>query len=553
MKKLLCIILVLITMLGTGCVEKKEKPSNVRKYLVYNLGELPSDLLMLNSDDVRQKDLLLALFEGLVREDKDGEILPAMAESFQVTEDRIGYTFKLRKDLHFSNGEDIKAVDFARFFYSILSEKDSIFSQQLYCIFGAKDFSQGKVSFDKVAIVAKDDLTLEIRLNTPNDYFINILSNPIFALRENNESLKNWKNAYSEIEYNGPFIIKDINKDGELLLSKNEKYWRANEIVSDEMLFTSIKDEEKTLADFETTEFSDTSKIDVFVSPPISEGITLSMEKKTIAVPTQSMYYLNFNLKSKEPIEDKNFRNVISAIMSKEFIIQNLSKDLAVPAINYMPYSAVSESSKVIFDVFGNRIKGTEYLQKYLASGKDEKKHELTMVYENKNLDSKIAKEIAKNLKVNLDEIAKHAKGYLDEKEYLNVNIVCKGYGKDELKEVLQQGKYDIVFSRVDEEYGDVYKFFSRWTSNSKYNLYGYNNLDYDKIIEKALLEKDNKKKIAIYNEAQEILARDLPCIPIYIVNTVICKKDNIKDIYTTKSGNLKFDYAYKDNTMVVK
>ena len=60
------------------------------------------------------------------------------------------------------------------------------------------------------------------------------------------------------------------------------------------MLFTSIKDEEKTLADFETTEYSDTSKIDVFVSPPISEVISLSMEKKTIAVPTQSMYYLNF-------------------------------------------------------------------------------------------------------------------------------------------------------------------------------------------------------------------------------------------------------------------
>ena len=64
-------------------------------------------------------------------------------------------------------------------------------------------------------------------------------------------------------------------------LLKNEKYWRANEIVSSEMLFTSIKDEEKTLADFETTESSDTSKIDVFVSPPISEVISLSMENKT--------------------------------------------------------------------------------------------------------------------------------------------------------------------------------------------------------------------------------------------------------------------------------
>ena len=112
----------------------------------------------------------------------------------------------------------------------------------------------GKVTFDKVAIVDKDDLTLEIRLNSPNDYFKNILSNPVFTLRETSMNMRNWKDSFGEIQYSGPFIIKDINEDGEISLLKNEKYWRANEIVSSEMLFTSIKDEEKTLADFETTE-----------------------------------------------------------------------------------------------------------------------------------------------------------------------------------------------------------------------------------------------------------------------------------------------------------
>ena len=66
-------------------------------------------------------------------------------------------------------------------------------------------------------------------------------------------------------------------------------------------------------------------------------------------------------------------------------------------------------------------------------------------------------------------------------------------------------------------------------------------------------MEKNNKNKIKIYNEAQEILAKDLPCIPVFIANTVICKKENVKDIYTTKSGNLIFDYAYKEDTTVVK
>ena len=544
MKKVLCIMLIFITMLTSGCVQKKVKPSNSRKYLVYNLGELPSDLLMLNNDNVREKDLLLALFEGLVREDKDGKIVPAMAEKIDVTKDKIGYTFKLRKDLHYSDGTDIKAVDFARFFHNILLEKGNIFAQQLYCIFGAKDFSMGKIGFENVGIVAKDDLTLEIRLNSPNENFINILSNPVFTLRENSTNIKDWKDSYGEIQYSGPFIIKEVNKDGEITLLKNEKYWRAHEIVSSEMLFTSIKDEEKALADFETTQYSATSKIDVLVSPPISEVSSLSKEKKTEVKPSQSMYYLNFNLKAKDSIGKKesidkkepvdiNFRNAIGAIIDRELIIENISEDLAVPTMNYTPFTSLNNNSgKVIFNASLNKIKGLQYLK----NSNYEKKQKLTMVYESENFDTKISKEIAKNIK-----------------EYLGVNVVCEGYKKDDLKKVLKSGNYNIVFSRNDEEYEDVYKFFSKWTTYSKDNIYGYKNSDYDKTIEKALIEKDNKNKVTIYNQAQKILAKDLPCIPIYIANTVICKKENIKDIYTTKSGNLIFDYAYKDNKTAAK
>ena len=79
------------------------------------------------------------------------------------------------------------------------------------------------------------------------------------------------------------------------------------------------------------------------------------------------MYYLTFNLKTKDSVKDNNFRNAISAIISKEFIIQTISKDLAVPAINYTPSSTINDNnSKLIFDVFGNKDKGIKYLKEYL-------------------------------------------------------------------------------------------------------------------------------------------------------------------------------------------
>ncbi|MCB2292912.1 peptide ABC transporter substrate-binding protein [Clostridium algoriphilum] len=532
MKKLLCIMLIFITMLGCGCIQKKVKPSTSRKYLVYNLGKLPSDLLMIDNDNIREKDLLLALFEGLVREDKDGKIVPAMAEKYETSKDKIEYTFKLRKNLHYSDGSEIKATDFVRLFHDILLEKENVFADQLYCIFGAKDFSSGKTGFDKVGIFAKDDLTLQIRLNSPNDYFVKTLSNPIFTLREDNLNMKNWKESYGEIQYSGPFIIKDVNKEGEITLVKNQKYWGSSKIVSNEMLFTSIDDEEKALADFETSGESDSSKIDILVSPPISEVSALTKEKKTEVKPTQSMYYLNFNLNSKATV-DIDFRSAISSIIDRNLIIETVAEDLAVPTMSYTPFINSSDnSSKLIFNASRSKAKGKAYLR----NSKYNKEQDLVMVYESENFDTKISNEIAKNIK-----------------EYLDLNVECIGYTKDELKKVLAKGEYDIVFSKNDEEYGDVYKFFSKWTANSKDNIYGYKSTDYDKAIATALNENNGSKKITIYNKAQGILAKDLPCIPVYIANTVICKKQNIKDIYTTKSGNLIFDYAYKDNNMVVK
>jgi len=538
MRKLLCLMLIFMTMLASGCIQKKAVPSTARKYLVYNLGSLPPDLLMIDNDNVREKDLLLALFEGLVREDKDGKIVPAMAEKIETSEDKIQYTFTLRKDLQYSDGTDIKANDFKRLFYKILSEKNNAFAKQLYCIFGAEDFNAGKVDFDSVGIFAKDDLTLEIRLNSPNEYFTKVLCNPVFTLREDSANMKNWQTSYGEIQYSGPFIIKGVNKDGEIHLVKNEKYWGASSIVSSEMLFTSIKDEEKALADFETTQESDTSKIDVFVSPPISELNSLVAENKTEVIPSQSMYYLNFNLKTKEGLDkedslDVNFRNAIGAIIDRELIIETVSEDLAVPTINYTSSDSSDDtSSKLIFDSSLNKAKGLEL--KNISNYKENRK--LDLVYESENFDMKISNEIAKNIK-----------------EYLGIKVICTGYKKEELKKVLANGNYDIVFLKDDVEDGDTYSFFSKWTAYSKDNVYGYNNSNYDETIAEAMSENDDKNKVIIYKKAQEILAKDLPCIPIYIANTVICKKENIKGIYTTKSGNLIFDYAYKESETTSK
>ena len=269
MKKFICCILILNLMFLSGCVEKSvqgNKSEESRNYVVYNLGKAPEDLIMLKNYNIRQQDLLVNLFEGLVSIDEKGKINPALAESWTLSKDETCYTFKIRENAKWSDGSDITAEDFVTFFSEILSKDiDNKYAQQLYYIFGAEDYRKGKCDFNNVAIRAIDKKSLEIRLNYPCNYFLNILSEPIYSLRKVDDDLKEWKKNYKNIVYSGSFIIDNISENSEITLKKNLEYWNKDLVKSDEILVTCIDGSEASLAAFQNY------KVDLFVNPPISE------------------------------------------------------------------------------------------------------------------------------------------------------------------------------------------------------------------------------------------------------------------------------------------
>nr|WP_307905968.1 ABC transporter substrate-binding protein [Clostridium botulinum] len=117
----ICIIPILIV--GTGCIHKKVYNENVRDYLVYNVNSLPEDLLLVSDNNIRKQDLNLCLFEGLVSFDKDGKTIPALASEWKISSDKLTYTFNIRENAMWSNGDKIVAKDFEDFFSRILKEK----------------------------------------------------------------------------------------------------------------------------------------------------------------------------------------------------------------------------------------------------------------------------------------------------------------------------------------------------------------------------------------------------------------------------------------------
>jgi peptide/nickel transport system substrate-binding protein len=169
--------------------------------------------------------LLLSLFEGLVKVDETGKIVPGLAENWTLGQDNITYTFNIKHNAKWSDGSEITANDFLYFYSKFLNSKtDNVYADQLYYIFGAQEYRNNKKSFNGVAVRAVDEKTLEIRLNSPCSSFLEILSEPIFTVRKLNNDLKDWLKNYKNIVYSGPFKIDDIAENKEITLVKNKFY-----------------------------------------------------------------------------------------------------------------------------------------------------------------------------------------------------------------------------------------------------------------------------------------------------------------------------------------
>jgi peptide/nickel transport system substrate-binding protein len=526
MKKCVLWLLVFLMLFNTGCIEKKVQDIQVNskdnQYLTYNLGRLPEDLLLLNSKKTKDRDLLMALYEGLVKVDEFGSVVPGLAESWIVGKDNISYDFKIRENAKWSDGTDITAYDFVEFFISVLNPKlENIYAHQLYYIFGASEYRNNNKSSSGVAIKAVDKKSLQIRLNAPSNCFLQILSQPIYSLRKINNNLKNWQLNYENIVYSGAFKLEDISKDGKLTLVKNDNYYDKEETKSDKIFITSIENSESALASFKT------SSINVFTNPPLSESKDMIINGEAEAVPINSGLTINFNLKKIGNISDANFRKALSFIVDRTEISGNYLNNLVRSSTVFIPDNDNKSNSAANQKLFKD-IADYASAKKLVEEGNFDLKERLKLIYifshENKKLCESIAKDI---------------------KEALGESMDAVGLSEFEFKEALKKGEYHMAVMDYTLNYDDPMALLENWLSYSSENLFGYKNNDFDSLILQAKFEKDALKRNELLRSAEQLLANDLPTVPIYFYNIVICKKSFVKGVFATKEGNVNLSRAY--------
>ncbi|MFT8314486.1 MAG: peptide ABC transporter substrate-binding protein [Clostridium sp.] len=538
LKRYLSIILIIICviLIFSGCVEKKDDISTIsqkNRYLMYDIGNLPDDLSKTDVNSSRVRELERILFQGLVydKEDNNGNssVGYALAQNCDISKDGLVYTFTLKDNIKWSDGSDITAQDFVDFFRGILSQDyNSVYRYELKCIYGVSDFVSGNKDFSTVAITAPKQNVVQIRLNYPSPYFLELLAQPMYGLRKIDSNIANWKKDYENINYSGAFSIKEVDSSGNILLSKNKNYVFKDSVKSNEiMLATNKNGSAYSLADFETY-----NNVDIFLNPPSTEIDRLKSKGEASIFPDLSVKGLFFNFNSKNMASNYNFREGVSLAIDRNELKNNVVGDCGEAISSYFPkgMNLSQVKNKGIISNSQNEA------LKYLNNSNYNKEDIIKFIYVDNEDNKKICEDIVKMIN---NTLAKNNNSNNKAAVVNNIKFDLQGYSSEEIGKVIKSNNYDMYLGEYNINYNSPMSFLEIWRSNSPYNKYGFKDLTYDDLMYTGDVTKDQNKKNDIYNKCIDELIKNIPVIPLYSKNTVVCSKSSIEGLKLNKFGNL--------------
>src|SRR5699024_4213531 len=260
------------------------------------------------------------VFEGLMRVDQKGKVQPGMAESYDLSDDKLTYTFKLREDAKWSNGDPVTAEDFTYAWKWVLNPKspDTDYAYQLYQIEGAEDAKENDGSLDDVGVKAKDDHTLEVKLNHPTPYFPELTA--FYTVYPVNHKVADDKgkwaqNAGDKYVTNGPFTLDSWKHKDKVVLKKNKDSWDADAGKLETVTMNMIEDENTELELYKSGDLHWAgSPVSALPLPSID---SLKKSGELEVEPYSGIYYYIFNTEE-EPFNNKNIRKAFALAIDRE-------------------------------------------------------------------------------------------------------------------------------------------------------------------------------------------------------------------------------------------
>lgn len=496
----ICILALLLYKSYYTPIQSISNPTG--KILYKGNGTDPKSLDPQLTTGVSEAKIHLALFEGLVSLDpKTAEPIPGVATGWDIDATNTIYTFHLRPEACWSNGQPLIATDFVFAYNRILSpELAAEYASFLYVIKGAEDFHAGiTTDFATVGIQAIDAHTLRIELTHPSTCFLTMLMHHSFApvcktaiLNAGSMIARDsgWDHSGKHVS-NGPFKLKSWNVGEHVIVEKNPLYWDAKRVQLDEIHFIPFTDEYAEQRAFEANQLHITETI------PGSKVATLQgLQDTSVNIhPYLGTYYYALNT-CRPPLNDVRVRTALNLAIDRDLLVEKVANANKLPAYYFTPpgISGYTSSTSLTFDP----IRAQELLAEAgFPKGRGFPKLELVYATNDHNRDIALAIQSmwAKELNIHITLVNEDSKSCLD-----------KRARKD----------FDIMRCSWIADYADPTSFLNLFKSNSTNNHTCWSHPTYDAHIEQAEHTISLSDRIHAFDQAEALLVQELPIIPIY-------------------------------------
>ncbi len=498
--------------------------------LRYNVAAEPETLDPAKATGIPEATVILNCFDGLVRTDPSGnEIIPRVAQRWEVSPDGLTYTFHLRESV-WSDGQPVTASDFEFAYKRILDPATAAeYAVMLYPIEGAEEYNTGRQKDPaRVGVKALDARTLQIRLRAVMPFFLKLLPHQVFMPQPRHviEKNPNWALQPDTYVGNGAFSLVEWRHHDRLVFRKNPRYWDAANVTLDELVFRIIQSTATELAMFETGELDVTYQV-----PTEAIGRVRSLPEFH-SRPEIGNYFVCFNTKRK-PFDDARVRRAFSLAIDRNVITEKITLGGERPALAFVPPSIRDADGKRDFrDVGGDLFEGLNVAlaKKLLADagypdGRGFPK--VSYLYNDDERHRKIAMVLQNMWKKNLG-IAVELR--VEEWKVLLANR--------------RSGNYDLCRHGWIGDYADPMTFLDLFLSNSGLNDANWVNAGYDALIAAARAEADPAKRMAILHKAEKLLMDEMPVAPLFYYVILYMQKPYVSGFLRNALGYTYFDRA---------
>lgn len=469
--------------------------------IVINNGSEVATLDPQKGEGVPESNVMRNLLEGLVETDNNGQLVPGVAKQWKSEEGRI-WTFTLRDDARWSNGQPVTAQDFVYSWQRLADPKTaSPYASYLQAahVANVDAILSGKAAPAELGVKALDDRHLQVTLSEPVPYFVAMLAHsamkPVYR-----PAIEQWGEQWTQPQHyvgNGAFTLSDWVVNEKIVVKRNPQYWDNAHTAIEEGVFLPLSSENSDINRYRS---GGTDMTNSAVPPELFKKLQQDLGDEVKISPLLCTFYYEINNK-KAPFDDARVRAALKLTLDRDIIAQKIMGQGQIPAYGLTPPFTHGITLSPPAWAQQTQSERNASAKQLLADAGFNQQNPLrfTLLYNTSEQNKRQAIAAASMWQKNLGAV-----------------VTLQNQEWKTLLETRHQAQYDVVRATWCADYNEPSTFLNMLLSGSSINTAFYQSPAFDQLMKQTLTTSDEAKRAALYQQAEAQLDKDSPIVPVY-------------------------------------